>query len=735
MQLTPEQYAVVQHVHGHAKVLAVAGAGKTTTLAHFIAHKLNAGVPARRMLVLMYNKSAQISFSETLKRVAGAQALPQVRTFHSLAFRIYQRLIAQGYLPVFQEKILSDGETEGQLWRILQQLLSGDEQRELMDNRKKWLEPALSFVDQVKATLEPAQLIFEKGHWPDKCACFVPMFEAFEEWRKSQQRIAFADMLYDVAHFFSKRPDIAAQFAEHMDWILVDEYQDINPVQQFLLETLAGQRASVMVIGDADQTIYGFRGSEPAFILHRFDERFHNPFIYPLSISFRYGHAVALSASALINHNEQRQALIATAFSGNPNTAVHVQKNAHYAQSVVNIIQQHVADFVLEDMAVLNRVWAVSAPIELALLAANIPYQLDHHISVLQRSELQPFRILFSMAAGDFHLQPEMVRYQQWLILLTQPFPKIKRQILDEMAQKLARYEKAGVDFNVINKAGFNKWQFEKIDQRLKLAAMAFNRRITSAQLVHRYALETEYLEGLKDGAVSGQQVDDAQATVRAFLQYVSQNQLPCEQMHGHLRQLQMRRDEQQGRRGVLLTSVHKAKGLEWPLVIIPGLSEQFFPYQSEGDFNAPLDIESERRLLYVAMTRARQQLYLILPLATQGKSAGRADTPSRFVVEMQLAVARQFNQGIPMQLSLPAGDALLEAYLAAVNFSGVREYVAKQTTTASPSAAQTPRVRHKTFGPGNILGSDGRFYQILFDDGKKRALDKTIADKLLEWL
>lgn len=734
MQLTPEQYAVVQHSHGHAKVLAVAGAGKTTTLAHFIANKLMAGVAARRMLVLMYNKSAQISFSETLKRVAAGQALPQVRTFHSLAFRIYQRLINQGYLPGFQEKILSDGEMEGQLWRILQQLLTGDEQRELLDNRKKWLEPALSFVDQVKAGLEPAQLVFEQGHWPDKCACFVPMFEAFEVWRKNQQRIAFADMLYDVAHFFSKRPDIAAQFAEHMDWILVDEYQDINPVQQFLLETLAGKRASVMVIGDVDQTIYGFRGSEPAFILHRFDERFLQPKIYPLTTSFRYGHAVALAASALINHNQQRQALIATAFSTNPNTVLHVQKNPQYAQAVVNIIQQQTQYHALENIAVLNRVWAVSAPIELALLAANIPYQLDHHISVLQRSELQPFRILFAMAAGLFHLQPETVRYQQWLVLLTQPFPKIKRPLLDEIAQKLARYEKAGVDFNVINKAGFNKWQFEKIDQRLKLAAMAFNRRITSAQLVHRYALETEYLEGLKDSAVSGQQVDDAQATVRAFLQYVSQNQLPCEQMHEHLQQLQMRRDEQQGRRGVLLTSVHKAKGLEWPVVIIPGLSEQFFPYQSEGDFNAPLDIESERRLLYVALTRARLQLFLILPLAQQGKNGGRQDMPSRFVAEMQLPVAQQFNQGVPVRIRLPTGEVVLENYLSAVNFTGPREYLARQNHAAAP-ATHNQRIRHKTFGPGNILGSDGRFYQILFDDGKKRALDKTIADKLLEWI
>lgn len=734
MQLTPEQYAVVQHGHGHAKVLAVAGAGKTTTLAHFIANKLMAGVSARRMLVLMYNKAAQISFSETLKRVAAGQSLPQVRTFHSLAFRIYQRLIQQGYLPAFQEKILSDGEMEGQLWRILQQLLTGDEQRELLDNRKKWLEPALSFVDQVKAGLEPAQLVFERGHWPDKCACFVPMFDAFETWRKNQQRIAFADMLYDVAHFFSKRPDIAAQFAEHMDWILVDEYQDINPVQQFLLETLAGKRANVMVIGDADQTIYGFRGSEPAFILHRFDERFLQPVVYPLTTSFRYGHAVALSASALINHNQQRQALIATAFSANPNTVLQVQKNPQYAQAVVNIIQQQAQFYALEDMAVLNRVWAVSAPLELALLAANIPYQLDHHISVLQRSELQPFRILFAMAAGLFHVQPEAVRYQQWLVLLTQPFPKIKRQLLDEIAQKLARYEKSGVDFNVINKAGFNKWQFEKLDQRLKLAAMAFNRRISSAQLVHRYALETEYLEGLKDSAVSGQQVDDAQATVRAFLHYVSQNQLPCEQMHEHLQQLQMRRDEQQGRRGVLLTSVHKAKGLEWPVVIIPGLSEQFFPYQSEGDFNAPPDIESERRLLYVAMTRARQQLFLILPLAQQGKNSGRQDMPSRFIAEMQLAVAQQFNQGIPAKISLPAGDAVLENYLSAVNFTGSREYLARQHHVAA-QGTQTQRIRHKTFGPGNILGSDGRFYQILFDDGKKRALDKTIADKLLEWI
>ncbi|MCP5349713.1 MAG: ATP-dependent helicase [Oceanospirillaceae bacterium] len=734
MQLTPEQYAVVQHAHGHAKVLAVAGAGKTTTLAHFIAGKLAAGVEARRMLVLMYNKAAQLGFTATLQKVAGQGALPQVRTFHSLALRIYQRLISQGFLPAFQEKILSDSETEQQLFRMLQQLLGGDEQRELLDNRKKWLEPAMSFIEQVKAGLDPAQLVFERGHWPDKCQCFVALFEQFEEWRQANRRITFSDMLFDVAHFFSRRPDIAAQFAGHMDWILVDEYQDINPVQQFLLETLAGQRASVMVIGDADQTIYGFRGSEPAFILHKFDERFTAPTLYPLSTSFRYGHAVALAASALINHNLQRQKLIATAFKGNPNTSLTVQQHPHYAQAVVGIIQQQAEFYALEDIAVLNRVWAVSAPIELALLAANIPYQLDHHLSVLQRSELQPFRILFAMAAGLFHGQSVQQRYQQWLVLLTQPFPKVKRQLLDELAQKLALYEKPGVDFNVINKAGLNKWQFEKIDQRLKLAAMAFNRRISAAQLVHRYSLETEYLEGLKDNAVSGQQVDDAQATVRAFLQYVSQNPLPCEQMHEHLQQLQMRRDAQDGRHGVLLTSVHKAKGLEWPVVIIPGLSEQFFPYQSEGDFNAPPDIEAERRLLYVAMTRARQHLFMVVPKAQTGKNSSRADMPSRFMPQMQLAVARQFNQGVPALLNLPAGDNLLEGYLAAIEFSGQRQYQAAQVPVAEAPAGAV-RIRHKTFGPGQILGSDGRFYQILFDDGKKRALDKTIADKLMEWL
>lgn len=107
---------------------------------------------------------------------------------------------------------------------------------------------------------------------------------------------------------------------------------------------------------------------------------------------------------------------------------------------------------------------------------------------------------------------------------------------------------------------------------------------------------------------------------------------------------------------------------------------------------------------------------------------------PSRFMPQMQLAVARQFNQGVPAVLNLPAGDNVLEGYLAAIEFAGQRQYQAAQVSVAESSAGAV-RIRHKTFGPGQILGSDGRFYQILFDDGKKRALDKTIADKLMEWL
>ena len=341
MQLTQEQLAIIAHQQGHAKVIAVAGAGKTSTLAHFIANRLHQGQSPRRLMVIMYNKSAQQDFQRKLQGVVGQGHLPQIRTFHSLGLKIYQGLVDKGYLPAFEGELIGQQEQEYQIWRLMQQCASRDVAQDILNDKKKWLDPMMGFIEKVKAGLDPAKLVFKQSGLPKQCQFFVKAYDAFEQWRKQQRRITYGDMLYDPCEFFSRRPDVAQQFSNHLDWVLVDEYQDINPVQQFLLQVIAGERANVMVIGDPDQTIYEFRGSDSQIMLKQFDEQFKGATRYTLSTTFRYGHDVALLSNQLISMNTQREPVLTLAHENNSDTRVVQHHNDDYGETCVRQIQTH----------------------------------------------------------------------------------------------------------------------------------------------------------------------------------------------------------------------------------------------------------------------------------------------------------------------------------------------------------------------------------------------------------
>jgi DNA helicase-2/ATP-dependent DNA helicase PcrA len=582
LQLTHEQQSIIQHQHGHAKVIAVAGAGKTSTLSMFIQQRMLGGQNPRRMLVIMYNKSAQQEFNSKLRQqvqAAGiAGPLPQIRTFHSLGLKIYQGLIADGILPAFEGDLLSQGETEGVLWQLMQKAAPNREiAKDILEQKKKWVEPMVSFIDRVKADLDPAPVIFEQMGLPKQCSFFPKVFERFEKWRSQNRRISYNDMLYDPCQLFSKRPDVAQHYANHMDWILVDEYQDINPIQQFLLQTLAGERSQVMVIGDPDQTIYEFRGSKPEFMQSEFDKQFQPVTTYTLSQTFRYGHEVSLLANQLIQHNPHRQPVMCLSHQGNPVTKVfeHVQED--YAQKTVHIIQSSLQQFPAQDIAVLNRLWGISAPIELALLQADIPYHLDHPGWVLERMELQPFMLLLEMSSGVFAQRSVQQRQQAWLTILTLPYLKIKRSLLEQVAYVMGQTESNFSQFFSQQKfEDLTPWQLTQVETRIELAHLAEGNRIKAHQLMNRHIRETDFYKGLSDSAFSKQQVDDRVATVQAFVRFVAKLNMAPVQVYDHVQQLKARKQEQNNRsrqsaenQGVYISSIHKAKGLEWPSVML----------------------------------------------------------------------------------------------------------------------------------------------------------------------
>ncbi|WP_199244051.1 ATP-dependent helicase [Bacterioplanes sanyensis] len=740
-QLTAHQQAVVAHRHGHAKVMAVAGSGKTTTLTHFIAARLQEGVSARRMLVLMYNKTAQQDFAQRLQQLLPQQALPEVRTFHALGLRLYQRLIQQGDLPAFDGKPLTSGEMEGVVWRLLQQLADDDTRQDILSQRKKWVEPALAFIDRVKASLDDPADVFEQLQLPSSCRLFIDTFHQFEQWRRQARRISFADMLYDPVMALHRNATLAAQFAGHMQWILVDEYQDINAIQQRLLELLHGNRGSVMVIGDPDQTIYEFRGSCPQFIVSEFDQRFSSSVTtYQLPDTFRYGHQLALMANHLIRHNQQRDDVLCLAHASTPKTQARLHLARYEPALLLKLIEQESEHHALQDMAIIHRVWALCAPIELALLQAKVPYQLHHSQSVLDRWELQIFWQLFEVAAGRFAERSREQRQQAWLNWLTTPFPKIRRAQLEQLASSLAPVEKDLAE--ALQQAlpdNLNKWQTQQLLRRAEVLSSAEHITVKAHTLIEQYIDASDLYQGLADSAFSAQQIEDRTHTIRAFVRFLRDANLAADQAYDYLQQLRQQRLQQQQGDGIHLTSAHKSKGLEWDVVFIPGLNAHYFPYQPDGEFTSPTSVESERRLLYVAMTRAKQRLHLMAP--AQADQTDKDKRPSRFQTEMRFlhsrALAQALNTGGKAQLAVHEGPPAdwWSRYFAAIGTTPEWELdlsapPAETIVARKPRPEpQTTRVVHATLGAGILVAEDDNYLRIRFaDEQRDRLFKKPVA-------
>ena len=820
--LTPEQLSIVHHQQGHARVIAVAGAGKTTTLVHFIQQRLLAGSNPKRMLVLMYNKAAQTDFQIKLQQVisqpcqqTGIQhfgALPDVRTFHALGFKIYHRLISQGHLPGIQQDLINAGEIDGVVWRLLQQVAASqgleDTRQDILSQRKKWVEPAVAFIDLVKSDLLSAGDMFEESELPQQCQIFIETFERFEQWRKEHNRITFSDMLYDPCMLFKQRPDIAEQFSGHMEWILVDEYQDVNGIQQFLLQILHGAggyqgNGQVMVIGDADQTIYEFRGSKPEYITKEFEKAFNTQDVhgevittahtsYQLPHTFRYGHKLSLLANQVIGENQDREDVLCLSHPTTPNTRIHLQHHGDYSQQVLTLLKELAEKRPLEDVAILNRLWGISAPIELALLQEDMPYQLDHSQTVLDRFELQVFWILFEIASDNFKLRNRRERKAAWLTLLTQPFPKVKRALLEDMAESISQHDGdlSQALWDSIPK-DISKWQRQQLEDRgqvIEAAEMASIGKNTAAhvaksksgfgerelkawQLAQQYINATDFYEGIKDSAFSAQQIEDRSETIKAFVRFLKTTNKPANQIYAYLNELKERHKNKQSS-GVRITSIHKAKGLEWPVVIIPALSARYYPYEAEGTFTTKSSEESERRLFYVAMTRAKEDLYLIAPPTwnsaqenkkTQAEQQQTKDWPSKFLREADFELCQQAGELIevgevlsePKELAaiqVKKSQNLLARYSEKIQFEVPIKLILKRekpdstkgskNTGSGISSANKYELEdddaeyqkgqwlvHGKLGKGRVIRDEKQYVTIYFSaDKKERKLDKKIA-------
>lgn len=657
---TEEQSAVIHApLDTHIKVVAVAGSGKSWTMRQRVAHLLVGGMPSSSILVLMFNKSAQIEFDLKLKALHPRGALPQTRTYHSLGFRLCESLSKKGLLPAFKLNTSANGPIflgKQALKMAVGKLQGGT----CNPNKPGVVEAFVSYIDLVKSDLLSPEEVFDSIDIDPKLSPFIQGFEIFEKLRYEKQERFFSDLIFDPVKALLSSDESRAFVTNRLRQVIVDEYQDINRISQELIKILSGNTAYVTAVGDDDQCLYGFRGSKPEYLISRFDQDFENPAIFQLSNTFRYGHTIALASNNVIANNSNRVNKLCVSADNTPSSIVEMRtepksgsdKDSSSAnqEAIVNpIIQWKEKGNPLKEIAVLLRLFSMAPPIELAFMRAGIPYRIEGRPSVFDVPEVSALIDLLRIADGSFFDKEESQLSDAIYKILLLPHPGIPQSVIRELSDQISKDPNNLASIVAIAAAKQQTFIGSRLNRKAEAITTLQERKDwKSVEALTMYIEMTECFKNIKDMSLSSEDADTLISAIEAFIDYCRSKQISISELVAEIGLLRAAQHENsKNHDAVLITSVHRSKGLEWPMVILPKLAESYFPYIRE---DGELDIQSERRLFYVAMTRAIKKLVLVVPYDEQLAKAlqfrnsmvpvglyGNKERASRFVYEANL--------------------------------------------------------------------------------------------------
>ena len=653
MQLTDEQRRVVQHETGHARVLAVAGSGKTSTLVHRCRHLVQErSAPPRQVRVLMFNRRAREQFEQRLRALGVAPSQqPLVSTFHAFANRFLLEAMKQGQL---QRQTLWVGD-ESERERILCLRVIQDLEREhLIPIEEVDVEQALNAIGMWKGALITPD---RAGHRTSEHLPLV--YRRFEEKREHGRAITYDDMVPIAVTLLTQNDELRRQWVGRCRYLIVDEYQDVNYGQHVLLELLAGPSAEVMVVGDDDQTIYEWRGARPSYILRDFQAAFgtfpHTT--YKLTHSFRFGGTLAQVAQNVIEHNAHRAEKAVLAHALRRETAVYLHEHApgretdayrEMAQEVIRLVKD--LGVLPPHIWVLGRAFAQLAMLEVQFLAQQVPYKVLGQRRLHERPEVAKLLAYVDTAAALDQAMTDAIA-SALLAIVNVPNRMIPKHAAREATDAgvrgrrtvrdtltlLVEHPETPLSKRQLEAAGDLLSVLSDLKERLPRAAGE-----TLAWLVDAVDYDAHFVNYYGRGETS----TDRSGTVHAFVAMASQTKLGSLEFATYVRALDptlgLGEDEL-----ITFSTVHRTKGLEFEHVIVPACYEGLMPILIEGEADtfdlsgevtepdASQAIENERRLFYVAVTRARTSLHLITSTYDQDQKSYQ---PSRFIEEMDLA-------------------------------------------------------------------------------------------------
>ena len=718
---TNEQLRSIEHRDGHSLTFAVPGSGKTHMLVGRVRYLLEQGIPDKSIRVLAFNVAAASEFRDRLARALPAGlAAPKVQTFNSIGHALVGLFEKQGLLPQLRLET-SDGLRRRMGREAVKAALSESHRDEAPGQDE--LEAFVGFVDLVKSDIAGPGDVFAQFGLDRRLEYFVRAYALFERARLKAGVRFYADQVAEPVALMRANPAALAMVTDKLDYVLVDEFQDVSRVQVELLLQLVGRRAQLNAVGDDSQCIYTWRGSRPEYMGALFGQFFPSATRYTLSRSFRFGHRLALAAAQLIAKNVNREDTLCVAAPSTPDTRIDlIRTTADGDQSALVAL---VEDWrrqarPLREIAILARLWAQTLGLELAFLERDIPY-IKSREDVFRIPEVVGLLGWLRLAAGTLHEEPRLVDVVRHM--LSTPTLWLQGEVLDELARGLAQDLGRGAErLSAHARKAKKPYHAERIWTRAGIwkDASIWAQR-PAAEFLRFYAASTDLVKVFGDSATS-EDASEKQLAYQTLLGWAVASGVTVVQFMTRMDSLRAAREGYvAGGDAVLLSTIHGAKGLEWPLVVVTGLEDGQFPSRRA-------DQEEERRLAYVAMTRAKEDLRLVVPpdlafeatwLDKPHRGPGTATRcASRFAYEAGLRTSVDLGGAIAPRLSgqdpqaklpdvAPAAVPILNRYLEAV---GLPERYALPQAPAVPRAATRPwalndRLRHPMFGDGYVAG------------------------------
>lgn len=613
MSLNHAQTEAVAHNKGPCMVLAGPGSGKTLTIAKrieylIIKHK----VRPEEILVITFTKYAAWEMKNRTRSICGPSSYAVTfGTFHG----IYYGILKWAY-RLNQSNLLSDEEK----YRILREILPGidwDQEPEA-DEEKDYLQELAIEIGNVKNNCmdieeyEPVKYTTEK---------FRKLYRTYEETKKKYRKIDFEDMLIQCRDLFMKRPDILKKWQEKFQYILVDEFQDVNQAQYDVVRMLAAPQDNLFVVGDDDQSVYGFRGAKPG-IMKEFMKDYPKARQILLDVNYRSSGYIVKGALRVIGNNKIRFEKKIEAFR-KPDETVHVQEvkdPVQEAEYVLERIREYREKGVsYTEMAVLYRTNVDARAMSELMTEYQIPFVMKEHLNNIYEHFIALDMISYlRLSQGEYDRK-------YFLQIANRPNRYLTRESMktgNVSYESLRRYYR-DKDW-MVDRIDQLEWDMKMICDKTPYAAIQYIRkRMGYDEFLKEYAayrkISSEDLFAVLEEIW---QNSKGYGTIKEWFEHI--------ESYGKMLKEQNKKNGE--KEGVNLMTMHAAKGLEFDTVFVIEANEGSCPYKKAI---ADEEIEEERRLFYVAMTRAKRKLVISYVKEKNGKDL----LPSRFVSELLLNV------------------------------------------------------------------------------------------------